>query len=308
MRVAFFGSGSPMSTLALDALAPRFEVALVVVPAGRASGGWRGARRRLHRRRARRPLVARARGRGIPVHAYAPGSEPPLLAALGASRADVLCVATFPHLIPAAVLEAARLGALGLHPSLLPRHRGPAPLFWTYHDGDAEAGVSVFWMDQGEDTGDIALQETIVLPRGRAGPDLYAEVAVRGAALLARAVEDAAAGSGSRRAQEAAGATREPRPTVRTCRVELEHWAPEPLWHFLSGVGGAAPFVRDAGGRGVLHGAVRGWSGQPLGPPGAVETLDGGLRLHCRGGHVDVRRAPLLARARALLQGGGVRP
>jgi hypothetical protein len=39
-----------------------------------------------------------------------------------------------------------------------------------------------------------------------------------------------------------------------------------------------------------------------------VETLGGGLRLHCRGGHVDVRRAPLLARARALLQGGGVRP
>jgi methionyl-tRNA formyltransferase len=304
MRLAFFGSGSPVSTLSLEALTARFEVPLVVVPAGRRAGGVRGALRRLHRRRARRPLEALARRRGIPVCVYAPGREPRLLADLRAHAVDALCVATFPHIVPPAVLAQAPLGALGLHPSLLPRHRGPSPLFWTYHDGDAEAGVSVFWMDAGEDTGDVALQEAIAVTRGRPGRDLYLEVAQRGAALLARAVGDLAAGTAARTAQDPARATREPRPNARTCRVELERWEPEALWHFLSGVGGAGPFVRDARGRAWRHGAARAWSPETLGPAGLVERRGGGLRLHCRGGFVDVEGAPLAVRVRAALQRG----
>jgi methionyl-tRNA formyltransferase len=307
MRLAFFGSGSPMATLALEALASRFEVPLVVVPAGRAAGGLRGALRRLHRRRARRPLASLARRRGIRVCVYAPGEEPKLLGELRSRAVDALCVATFPHLLPKAVLAQAPQGALGLHPSLLPRHRGPAPLFWTYHEGDAETGVSVFWMDQGEDTGDLVLQEAIAVARGRPGRELYMEVARRGAALLARAVGEIAAGTATRTPQDAARATREPRPNARTCRVELERWGPEPLWHFLSGVGGGFPFVRDAQDRGWRHGAARGWGRESRGAPGQVERVAGGLRLHCNGGYVDVARAPLAVRLRAAVQGAGAR-
>jgi hypothetical protein len=129
------------------------------------------------------------------------------------------------------------------------------------------------------------------------------EVARRGAALLARAVAAVADGTALRTAQDATRATREPRPTARTCRVELTHWPPEPLWHFLSGVGGAGPFLRDAQGHALRHGQVRGWSGGALRAPGVAEPMNGGLRLHCRGGYVDVERAPLSVRLRARLQG-----
>ncbi len=53
---------------------------------------------------------------------------------------------------------------LNLHPSLLPRWRGPAPIFWTIRSGDEESGVSLFWMDEGIDTGRIVLQERISVP------------------------------------------------------------------------------------------------------------------------------------------------
>lgn len=53
----------------------------------------------------------------------------------------------------------ARLGALGYHPSLLPRHRGRDAVHWTIHMGDRIAGGTVYWLDEGADTGDIAAQD-----------------------------------------------------------------------------------------------------------------------------------------------------
>lgn len=301
MRLALFGSGSPISTAALDALAARFEVALVVVPAGRPGGGLSGARRRWRRRRARRPLALRARTLGIPVRAYAPGGEGALAGELRARGIDLACVATFPGLVPPALLEAPSRGAIGLHPSLLPRHRGPAPLFWTYHAGDAEAGVTVFCLDAGEDTGDVIAQEPIPLPRGRPGRDLYLEVAARGATLLAQAVHDLATGRAQRRPQDAALATREPRPDPRSCQVDLKRWDAEPLGHFLNGVGALGGFVCDERGRLLRHGRVLAWAAETLRPPATVERRGRGWRLHCRNGYVDVEAAPAAARLRGLL-------
>jgi methionyl-tRNA formyltransferase len=285
-RLALFGSGSPMSTLALATLAERYDVALVVVPGHRHG----------------RPLADAARGRGIPVHVHAGVGADGMVSLLQRHRADLICVATYPRLLPAALLGGASLGAVGLHPSLLPRHRGPAPLFWTYHDGDADAGVSIFALDGGEDTGDVLAREAVPVERGRPGAELYDELARRGAALLARAVADVAAGRAERTPQDESRATREPSPAWPAGRVVLAEWDAERLWHFLRGVGSG--FVADHEGRRVLHGPVRGWSREQAGPPGHAERVGSVLRLHCREGGVDAERLPLAARLRAAVRGG----
>jgi len=301
MRVAFFGTGSPMSTHALDAIVTRCTVVAVVVPALPRGRGLRSLSRRLARRRGRGPLVRRARAQGLPVVEFARGRESDLVASLGPLHPDLLCVATFPCLIPPQALALAPLGALGLHPSLLPRRRGPDPLFWSYFEGDEVTGVSVFCLDGDADTGPVVAQETVALPRGRPGRDAYEEIARRGAALLAQAVADAAAGKLELRAQDEAAATRQPAPDA--CRVELGEAAAEWLWHFLSGIGPERLHVRSDGGRPLLHGEVRGYARTALRPPGTVERWNGGWRLHCRDGYVEVAGTSWMRAARARLSG-----
>ena len=144
-------------------------------------------------------------------------------------------------------------------------------------------------MDAGEDAGPIVAQETVALPRGRAGRDVYEEIARRGAALLGRAVSDAAAGGLKGRAQDEASATRQGAPGADQ-RVPLAGCDREWLWHFLGGVGPHRPFVRAADGAALLHGAVRGHAAGSA-TAGGVERVVGAWRLHCRDGYVEV--APL---------------
>jgi methionyl-tRNA formyltransferase len=298
MRVVLYGSGSPLSIAALEALAPVASLAAVVVPAGPPVRGLQSGLRRLSARRARRGLIRAAQRRGVPLLRTRRGADPGLEAALRRLEPDLLCVATFPYLLPASVLALPRRGALGVHPSLLPRHRGPAPLFWTYFHDDGVAGVTVFRMDAGEDTGDVILQEAIPLARGRPGADLYAEIARRGAALLARAVSALEAGDAPVVPQDPARATREPAPERGAWRIDFETWGAERVWHFLRGVQGSGPLLIDGRGRPVAHGRVLGFRLEPGGgTPGEMERARGGWRLRCRDGVVELERARLARRA-----------
>jgi methionyl-tRNA formyltransferase len=289
MRVVLFGSGSPASLAALEALATAATVVAVVVPGGGPVRGPRSAVRALARRRANRGLVRAADERGIPVLRHRSGRDAGLAADLRRLGPDLGCVATYPWLLDAAMLAAFPRGTLGVHPSLLPRHRGPAPLFWTYFHDDALAGVTVHWLTVGEDEGDIVLQESVPLARGRFGPDLYAEIARRGAALLARAVAQVEAGTAARTAQDPSLATREPAPERTEWSIDFATWGAERVWHFLRGVGGSHPALRDARGRLVLHGPARGYRPEPhAARAGSIDRVPGGWRLACRDGFVDL--------------------
>ena len=93
-------------------------------------------------------------------------SDPTLRVLLEEARPDLLCVASFPWLLAPALLAIPRLGAVNVHTALLPRHRGPLPLFWIYHADDRETGVTVHWMIEQADAGAIIRQSAFPLPRG----------------------------------------------------------------------------------------------------------------------------------------------
>jgi methionyl-tRNA formyltransferase len=198
-------------------------------------------------------------------------------------------VASFPALLRPAQLESARHGAVGLHFSLLPRHRGPDPLFWTYFHGDEQAGVTLHWLDAGEDTGDIVYQEAVALARGRPVTELYAELAERGARLLERGLAEIARGIAPRVRQDDSRATREPVPEPRACVVDCRTWSAERVHHVLSGVGRFYPLLLDASARPLRVEHARLSPAGPHGrPPGTIERCAEGLRVFCRQGSLTV--------------------
>ena len=83
---------------------------------------------------------------------------------------DLSVVLAFGRILPPDLLRASRLGCVNLHASLLPRHRGAAPIPWSILSGDNETGVSLMQMDEGLDTGPVLVQHRIVIdPRESTG-------------------------------------------------------------------------------------------------------------------------------------------
>jgi methionyl-tRNA formyltransferase len=107
-----------------------------------------------------------------------------LAGALAALQPDLIVVACYPRLIPASLTKTARVAAVNVHPSMLPRHRGPDPLFWTFHAGDDQSGVTLHVLSPVFDSGAVLFQrETAIIP-GEALADLEKRLATIGAGLI----------------------------------------------------------------------------------------------------------------------------
>jgi len=233
------------------------------------------------------PLEHFAREQGIPVIPVTDRNGPTVAERLRAARPDLICVATFPRLIPREITGLAPLGAINVHPSLLPRHRGPLPLFWTYYGDDRTAGVTVHHLSDAFDSGDIILREGFPLPRGYCAATLSDDVARRGATLLRAAAHALVRDNAPRVAQDERAATYAPRIRPGAAMVRFDEWDVERVWHFLAAL---VPRFRepleDSEGRVVDYRHVAGFERGSSGAPGTTETVIGGWKLHCRGGIV----------------------
>ena len=158
--------------------------------------------------------LAQAAVRGVPAFAVRQLAAAETVATLATLKPDLICVSCFPHRLPPAILNLPRLGCLNVHPSLLPRFRGPVPLFWALRSGVPETGVTVHFMDENFDTGDVALQRPFPLPDGITHAELETQLAQIGADLLVDAVQKAAAGTLPRQTQPP-GFTSDPWPRDR---------------------------------------------------------------------------------------------
>jgi methionyl-tRNA formyltransferase len=145
--------------------------------------------------------------RGLELFQPATLKSPEAIERLRAARPQVLVVAAYGLLLPAAALEAAPLGALNIHASLLPRWRGAAPIQRAILAGDRETGISIMQMDAGLDTGPVLLRKSIAIGDEDDAQTLHDKLAALGGASMVEAL--AALGAGGLRAapQLAEGAT-----------------------------------------------------------------------------------------------------
>ncbi|MFH2066602.1 MAG: methionyl-tRNA formyltransferase [Pseudomonadota bacterium] len=102
---------------------------------------------------------------------------------------DYLVVVAFGQFIPDNLLSLPRKYPVNIHPSLLPRYRGPAPIQWAVINGDHETGVTIMVLDSGMDSGDILLAETEKIFLDDTSATLHDRLAEKGAALLVTALE-----------------------------------------------------------------------------------------------------------------------
>jgi len=133
---------------------------------------------------------------------------------------DLVVVAAFGQILPGEILERPKRGCVNVHPSLLPKYRGAAPLNWTLIRGEKTTGVTIMMMDAGVDTGDIILQEETSVGAGETCDGLHDRLSMMGADLLLKAIEQMEAGTAIRKPQDHQQATYAPRLKKEDGRID----------------------------------------------------------------------------------------
>lgn len=251
-RVLFFGMSGTFSLPSLTSLLESsIEVCAVVLPAtslpGRDTPALRlyeqpaFARRALPLANAHATLQASiaqlAWSRHIPVWEVYRLTDPVTQATLAAYKPDILCVACFSQRIPRSILALPRLGSINVHPSLLPKNRGPVPLFWTFRNGDAATGVTIHRLEEGMDSGAILAQEALTVPDGIGYAELEDQCATRGGTLLAQTVWKLYEGSVADYPQDESQSSYYSFPTAQDFVVPVREWDARHVYNFIRGVG-----------------------------------------------------------------------
>lgn len=112
---------------------------------------------------------------------------------LQALAPDAVVVIAYGKILPKEILEIPLHGCLNVHGSILPRHRGAAPIQWTILAGDEEGGVSIMQMDEGMDTGDVLAESRVPVDAHNA-EELFDILSVKGADLIAETLAKIEAG------------------------------------------------------------------------------------------------------------------
>ena len=166
------------------------------------------------------PVKAALVGSAIPILQPARIRREEAVAQLRGWGPETIVVMAYGQILPASVLEIASRACLNLHASLLPRHRGAAPIQAALVAGDSETGITVIYMDEGLDTGDILLKKTLPILPNDTGGSLHNRIASSGPPALFEALDRLERGTAPRLPQEASQATYAPKLTREEGRID----------------------------------------------------------------------------------------
>lgn len=157
------------------------------------------------------PVKQLARANGLPIYQPDTLRSAAAQAELAALAPDLIVVAAYGLILPQAVLDLPRFGCVNVHGSLLPRHRGAAPIAAAILAGDAEAGISIMLMDAGVDTGPVLSTAALPIAADDTTGSLTGKLAALGADLLANTLPRWLRGEIAPQPQPAESATFAPR-------------------------------------------------------------------------------------------------
>jgi len=233
------------------------------------------------------PVAREAKRLGLPVLTPKTLKTAEAQVEFAAHAADAAIVVAYGLILPKAVLEAVPLGCFNLHASLLPRWRGAAPINRAVMAGDAESGVTVMKMDEGLDTGDMAMMERVPIGADMTAGELHDRLAAIGGDLMHRAVAALERGALQFAKQPQAGVTYAGKIDKNETRID---WS-KPWQEVHNHIRGLSPFpgawfeMPNDGGA-VRVKVLRTTSGEGGGAPGTV--LDDKLTIACGDGAVRI--------------------
>src|SRR3569623_745140 len=195
------------------------------------------------------PVEQAARELGIPVLTPSTLKTPEAEAAFRAYNADAAVVVAYGMILPMNILQVVPRGCFNLHASLLPRWRGAAPINRAIMAGDAESGVMEMKMDDGLDTGDVAMAERLAITDSMTAVDLHDRLSRLGADLMVRAMAALARGGLQLKKQSEDGVTYAAKIDKAEARIDWTKPARVVLRHIhgLSPFPGAWSEIADGG-------------------------------------------------------------
>jgi methionyl-tRNA formyltransferase len=235
------------------------------------------------------PVEREARRLELPVKTPKTLRDQTAQAEFRAHQADAAVVVAYGLILPKAVLDAPKLGCFNVHASLLPRWRGAAPINRAIMAGDKESGVTIMKMDEGLDTGAVAMVDRVAIGQDMTAGELHDALALLGGDLMTRALAALERGSLTLTPQPQDSVTYAGKITNAETRID---WA-KPWTEVHNHIRGLSPFPGawfelD----GVRVKALRSTKGEGSGAPGTI--LDDKLTIACGTGAVrlmQVQRA-----------------
>jgi len=238
------------------------------------------------------PLKEAALAKGLPVHQ--PRSfrnKPEVSEEFARLKADLCVMAYVTLIVPEEVLNQPTRGTIQYHPSLLPRHRGPSSINWPIIMGETRTGLSIFWPDQGLDTGPVLLQKEVDIKDTDTLGSLYFDrLYPMGVAALLEGVDLVQAGKAPKIVQDDSRATYEGWCKKEHVQVDWQ----KPLQEIWNLIRGADPqpgaWTLHEGTTVLLHDAKK-IVGGTTGRPGEVLAVDdAGMTIAASGGQIQVTR------------------
>jgi len=306
-RVAFLGSPD-FAVPSLCTLAAAGAVALVITQPDRPAGRGRA----LHPTAVRRA----AQELGLEVAVYERERRGEIETRLAALALDALVVVAFGHILRPSTLATARLGAVNVHASLLPRWRGVAPIERALLAGDAVTGITLMALDAGVDTGPVLQQRIVPITPDDTRATLASRLAERGAELLGDCLQAYLRGELAGVPQDGSAATYAPRLDKESGRID---WRGDPvrIWNQVRALYGWPGAFTELGEVVLKVHAAQPLDLLPRAQPGTIVVADArrGVHVACGGGTLELLELQLpgkprlpaveLVRGRAL--GAGVR-
>jgi methionyl-tRNA formyltransferase len=207
LRIVVMGTGPFAVPMFRRLLASRHRIVALVTRPDRAPAG---------RRPPPNPMRAAAEAAGVPVLAPERINDPAAIEAVRGHAPDLLVVCDYGQILSPAALSVAALGGVNLHGSLLPRHRGAAPVQWAILAGDAVSGVSVIHMSPALDAGHVLATAETPIGATETAAELEPRLAALGAEIVPGAIDQLARGGPGATPgapQDPAAVTRAPRLT-----------------------------------------------------------------------------------------------
>ena len=269
LRICFMGTAA-FALPTMQAVVAAEEVVAIVTQPDRPRGRGREI--------APPPVKKLALDLGLPIMQPERVKDPLFLGQLRELGPELIVVAAFGQILPAPVLALPRLGCVNVHPSLLPKYRGAAPIQWAIIKGETRTGVSTYLMDQGMDTGAILLTREAEIGDAETAEELGKRLAEIGGELVKEAIKALKEGTVQAKPQDERGASYAP---LLQKADGLIPWQEE-AGRIRNRIRGMVPWpVAYTMWAGKMIKIYRGRIGDGTGSPGEIISLDRGIEVAC---------------------------